>query len=426
MRKTTKKAIALGLAVSAIGGTGLISNGASADPAQFTALIGMGSDTTQDVMNALAGRAGSSLYTPIVTATDKAQLVSWDALNPSNPTDECLTAGTGAPAMQRPNGSGNGARALSRKADGTSWSVGKCGATAGVSGAGLKIDFARSSSGPGTNTATTDLTYIPFGRDALATAYWTPAGQTEIKTDFTFAELNTIYNTNASAGVSALPTVSIGGVSVKVLACGLQTGSGTKTTWDGFVGTNTTNEPNATKVCNDLAFTSGDGVLQVGGTRMQENDAPALASKGQAFADANPGEKFIAIAAFSASAWVSKSKGLATPSPVGTNVALATMSSDALTGGANLGAPTTGSGSTAAPSATYYASTKFGRDVYNIVRTSALGTPGTRSIKEMFVGPSSAVCSATTIIQAYGFLSLGTSCGSTAITGNYRSGTVNV
>jgi hypothetical protein len=141
MRKTTKKAIALGLAVSAIGGTGLISNGASADPAQFTALIGMGSDTTQDVMNALAGRAGSNLYTPIVTATDKAQLVSWDALNPSNPTDECVTVGTGAPSMQRPNGSGNGVEALSRKDDGTAWSLAKCGATAGVTAAGLKIVF---------------------------------------------------------------------------------------------------------------------------------------------------------------------------------------------------------------------------------------------------------------------------------------------
>jgi hypothetical protein len=192
-----------------------------------------------------------------------------------------------------------------------------------------------------------------------------------------------------------------------------------------MVGTNTTNEPLATKVCNDLAFTSGDGVAQTGGTRMQESDAPALASKGQAFADANPGVKFIAITGFSAAAWVAKSRGLATPSPVGTGVALATNSNDGTSGSVNLGAPVTGAGNTAAPRAAYYASTRFGRDVYNVVRTSALGTPGTRTIKEMFVGPSSAVCQATTIIEAYGFASIGTSCGSTALTGARRAGNVN-
>ena len=51
----TKKALAAGLAVTALG-AGLLAGSASADPAQLSAIVGVGSDTTQDVMNALAGK----------------------------------------------------------------------------------------------------------------------------------------------------------------------------------------------------------------------------------------------------------------------------------------------------------------------------------------------------------------------------------
>ncbi|HEX7276792.1 MAG TPA: hypothetical protein VF244_05400, partial [Acidimicrobiales bacterium] len=71
-------------------------------------------------------------------------------------------------------------------------------------------------------------------------------------------------------------------------------------------------------------------------------------------------------------------------------------------------------------SASYYASTSYGRDVYNVVPTSKLGglPAANADLKTMFVGGSSAVCAATSTIIAFGF-STGTAlpCGDTTTVG---------
>jgi hypothetical protein len=54
-----------------------------------------------------------------------------------------------------------------------------------------------------------------------------------------------------------------------------------------------------------------------------------------------------------------------------------------------------------------------------VVASEVLQAPADARIVEMFVGPTSAVCSATATIQQHGFLSLGANCGSTTLTGPF-------
>ena len=130
----------------------------SADPISRFAFVGVGSDTTQDVTNGLSGIAPYPIgaaggtpkgYNPLVSssATGTKGIVSWDAFDASTTPTACITPKSGFPAVDRPNGSGDGQKALSRSIDGGAWTKGLgCNASAGnLTGA---IDFARSSSGP--------------------------------------------------------------------------------------------------------------------------------------------------------------------------------------------------------------------------------------------------------------------------------------
>ncbi len=88
---TSKKRVASGLAAAGLCASLMIGS-ASADPAQYVALVGAGSDTTQDVMNALAGRSLNRLFTPVVSSagTGAQQLVSFDALGPGGAVGDCI------------------------------------------------------------------------------------------------------------------------------------------------------------------------------------------------------------------------------------------------------------------------------------------------------------------------------------------------
>ena len=124
MFKITRKSrlVKVAAATAAIGSLAAIgfagNSPANADPKQYTdPIFGFGSDTLQDVTNAFAGFSNNINYTPLQTsaATGTKQIVSWDAFAPgSDPTVvNCITTKTGAPQIQRPNGSTNGVRALS-------------------------------------------------------------------------------------------------------------------------------------------------------------------------------------------------------------------------------------------------------------------------------------------------------------------------
>ena len=108
-------ATSLMIGTSLIGGTP-----AGADPKQASALAGYGSDTTQDILNALAGFTNNNNFVPVQSslATFKKQIVSWDAVG-----SPCITPKAGGQSIVRPNGSTNGRRALSRAIDGGNWPV---------------------------------------------------------------------------------------------------------------------------------------------------------------------------------------------------------------------------------------------------------------------------------------------------------------
>lgn len=352
---------------------------AHADPKWPNALVGHGSDTTQDIMGALAGEESGLFYTPVTSsvASGAKILNSWDAAGTA-----CVTPRAPGITIQRGNGSTNGRRILSRSIDGALWGTDPACANKSTAGS---VDFARSSAGPA--SAGTVLTYIPFGRDALGFAFATPAGVTPVTT-LTTAQLVAIMTTDGG--------INVGGT--QILGCGIQTGSGTYASWNTALGISTGNEAIGTADCNAAGT----------GARLQESDGNGLKAKSNAL----PGVQV--IVGFSAANFIAQNNGVVAsqlPSPAGT---VAMGSIDAL------GVPYVGTpGSPLTASTTFYASTTYGRDVYNVVPTSKLGgLPAVNAdLKTMFVGPTSAVCSATTTIESFGFLGLGANCGSTTLQG---------
>jgi hypothetical protein len=217
-------------------------------------------------------------------------------------------------------------------------------------------------------------------------------------TSFTKAQLTTLFTTG--------PQIIDG---VEVIPCGIQTGSGTYTFWNTVTTASVDQEAAATLTCNNAGT----------GSRIQENDGAALKAKG----DAQVGKQV--IVGFSVGNFIAQGNGVAL-SQLAAGVNLAAISDDGT--GANLGMPyttsTVGDTTTYAPATAFYASTVFGRLVYNVFDTSKVTGFGNRDIKTLFVGAESAVCSAAgqVIVNSFGFSTIDT-CGSITLTGSLISGT---
>jgi hypothetical protein len=413
-RSRLVKVAAAAAAIGSLAAIGFAGNSpANADPKQYTdPIFGFGSDTLQDVTNAFAGVNIAGTYIPPLqtsAATGAKQIVSWDAFPPgtADPTAaSCITTKVGSPTILRPNGSTNGVRALSSAFNaGQRWPLSgtPCGAARSMGGI---IDFARSSSTPITTTG--PLVYVPFGRDYISFAYVRPSGSPVAS--LTPGQLTDLH---------AIGPQLIGGV--PVFACGIQTGSGTYSSWMGMLGrpTDGTGDP-GTNICNNAG---------VGATlnRVQENNGPDLTGKagllasitndicdGVAGPPATTCENAQIVAGFSASQFIARSNGIGTPNPnLGANGGLGAIS------GVNA---TTGTAPNLAPNPAAFANTTFGRDVsYVLAAETILGVDAIPHLVDMFVGPSSKVCSATATIQQHGFLPLGAGCGATSIRGNFRT-----
>ncbi len=422
----TKKAMAAALAVTTLG-AGMLSGSVSADPANETAFVGVGSDTTQDVMNAMAGRSNNLLYTPIQAsaANGSTQVISYDATNPDPLGNSCIVMKRGFGTVYRPNGSSEGRRMLSRTLDAIITGYGTAGVCGGVKDVSGMVDFARSSSGPESPQSVVDaLRYIPFGQDALSFAYYKPTGASAAVTSLTNVQLAAIFG-------SATRTVING---VTIIPCGIQDGSGTFKFWNkAITGAETSFDSAATAQCN--------ASVPAGTTfgRAQESDGPALSLRGDNLVPilaglATPITDFQVVIGFSAGAYIAKTNGVATPHPKagidqvfgGTNAAddkqvliggISDVSRNA-TAGANIGNPI----SAGLPNATFYANTTFGRKIYNVFPTAIITGPGNNDLKELFVGNTSKICLATTTIATFGFLSLGAGCGDPSAFGNLVSG----
>ncbi|MEU9447582.1 substrate-binding domain-containing protein [Streptomyces sp. NPDC048277] len=173
-----KSRVRIGAGIGAVAlGLGVLAAPAYADPTSATdyrQLAGVGSDTTQDVMNALG---------ETITNSSGKVIASWNATGSSPIT----TKATGSCSITRPDGSGAGITALNTALDGNTGCV----------------DFARSSRGPN-DTSTSDLTFIPYAKDAVA---WVKQDGSALPDNLTTAQLKAIYECTLTSlnGVTLTP-----------------------------------------------------------------------------------------------------------------------------------------------------------------------------------------------------------------------------
>jgi ABC-type phosphate transport system substrate-binding protein len=288
---------------------------AHADPVSNSYTL-VGSDTLQDVSNALAN--GTSISGPTVrtlTSTGNT-LGSFDAFGSST-----IQTKSGGTYFGRPSGSGDGVKALSRSIDGTPYTNASNVVTSSIFN---QVDIARSSSGPSTTAtnASGALAYVPFGRDAVTYAF---KGTSATIGSISLAQLTQIYSCTPGANV-------INGVTVQPLLP--QLGSGTRKFFLGAI-----------LVTDNSALTScvTNNGANPGYAAIQENDGTVLTAAGM-------------IAPFSVASYVAQNNQAA-PDRTGT-VDL----------GAPFGvAPYSGSGLTVAPNPAYYADTTWGRNTYMVV-----------------------------------------------------------
>ena len=343
------------VATLAIAGMAFGAVAASADPtpAGFKTLNGVGSDTIQDVMNGIA------TVTP--------NMGSYDAVGSA--TIQTTAAGS---AFNRPNGSGSGQQALSASSDPTGAHL-----WGGVNIVG-QVDFARSSSGPDATIAGTDLTFIPFAKDAVTFAV---NSASDFPRDIAVGSLSqdslavapftlrniyrcavTTFNNSAGDQVLISPLLP-------------QSGSGTRKFFLSTIGLTETQ-------------VAGCATSTVGGVSVEEHNGLAVTGPG-------------AIVPFSVAQYLSQSNHTALPTGVIERRGvidlgrIGSVSPFSLVNGVDM----------------LNTSFPVTRSVYNVVQTSRLTDP---AIAAAFVGSTSSVCSNAALISKYGFAPLtGAACGTT-------------
>ncbi|MEV7737197.1 Ig-like domain repeat protein [Streptomyces sp. NPDC088921] len=329
MRRTRSTATLVAAAVVA-GGMALASP-AYADPTPagtFRQLVGVGSDTTQDVLNALAGDTvnGTGYAGTAVKSTSGAGIASYDAIGSA--TVQTRPAG---PTFTRPNGSGNGRAALSMSLTGD-----KFPNSAGVAIPG-QVDFARSSSGP--SVSGTALTYIPFARDAVGIAV-RGSGLDSLTAD----QLHDVY--------AAGSTHQINGQTVHPVLP--QSGSGTRKFFLAAIGLN-------------------ENTVDTSLPTVQENQANAALTQDGT------------LVPFSVGSWIAQNNGIApdySDTAVAAGAHLAGVKLPGDTGGVT--SPVTTVDGELAPVSHYYENSTFGRDVYNVVPSRAIDTSGIFFDKDLY------------------------------------------
>jgi len=312
--KALRKIAILGITASLVASGVMLAGPASADPVAG-GYSATGSDTIQDVMNALTNGTAVTGATVRVTAAG-VSIGNFDAFGSAK-----IQTKPAGPFFVRPAGSGNGVKSLSRSVDSNPWN--------GTVITG-QVDIARSSSGPGANANTNGLlAYVPFARDGMAYAYKAAnAADAAVLANLTTAQLTSLY-TASSVGAAT----TIGGVVITPRLP--QSGSGTRSFFLGAI-----------------AVTTLGGAVNDTLNTTPENDGSVLAAN--------------EIIPFSTACWVAQKNGAAPSTFTGTT-------------GVGLGSPTgvapytpypTPGSADVAPltsSTTYFANTTWGRDTYLVV-----------------------------------------------------------
>lgn len=323
---------------------------AYADPSggEYRTLTGVGSDTTQSVMNGMAEA--------IVDGSGHKILASYDAINPTTGEvgDKIQTRADGL-AFTRPDGSGAGAKALTSSIKGLTYP-----AAGGVDITG-QLDFSRSSSGPG--AAGTDLTYIPFAKDAVSYAY-SATGTDAVPAGLTSDDLKKIFNGDVTTYVGA-DTASHDYHPMLP-----QTGSGSRKFF-----------------LSALGLTENDFTKAL--PTFQENKGDQIDAQGE-------------IAPFSAAAYIAQKNKVIDDTVTATAVKLGSVDSvDPIKGDGTL-------------NSTF----PLARNVYNVVSTARLSgtSDADKLLQSVFAGKDSKICTETAVITNYGFGLLGDACGDTSQT----------
>ena len=187
--------------IAAVAGAGVLSIAlatlplAQADPTgppTYRALAGVGSDTTQSLMNALAD---------IVVENNVKVIGSYDAIGTPTITTKDPAVNAKCKDLPRPNGSSAGRDALQRS----------LAANDGC------YQFARSSSSRGSYTSAISMAWVPFATDALTFAV---RADGDVPRELTKAQLTAIFKCEVPAIQPAL----------------VQVGSGTRNSWLDYVG----------------------------------------------------------------------------------------------------------------------------------------------------------------------------------------------
>ncbi|MFJ9951494.1 PstS family phosphate ABC transporter substrate-binding protein [Kitasatospora sp. NPDC091207] len=234
MRKTAAKLLAIAAIATSV--ATVAAGTAIADPTVTPAaqdIVGVGSDTTQAVLNQI-----STDYNAFLTAsgnTTSPRLYSWDATGTSP-----ITTKTGATSIARPNGSGAGVNALNANTSTT-------------------VDFARSSRAPQTGDLTSDI-FVAFAKDAVS---WAAKTGGNAPANLTTAQLKGIYECTTTNWQQIDPTLA--NATIKPFLP--QTDSGTRSFFLKTIG-------GGTAVTPGTCVTSGTQENQ--GTDPVLNDANAL------------------------------------------------------------------------------------------------------------------------------------------------------
>ncbi len=370
--------VALATATVACLGLGAIPAHADPDPGTYGVLAGTGSDTTQDVLNGLAA---------VIPA-----IATYDATDPSTglPGGTIVTR-SGGTAFDRPNGSGDGVKALSYAVDGLVNNWNKSGAAFPAGDVNIEgyLDFARSSSGPqSTSDLTRNLSFIPFARDAVTFAF---NGASDFPRNLPFGSaadaaskvtLYNIYNCRNTANGGKYSYVDKELNSVTINPFIPQAGSGTRSFWT------TAMLGSSTAVFGACVSDTNNGVA------MQEHNGTGLTGAGD-------------VVPYSIAQFIAQGNHAAIESSVGVTVA-------ERRGPAQLGVvgglkPTTFVGGAAVMNSAF--DSRLQRLIYNVVPTARLNAGDTSPIaiatRDTFFGQTSDVCEATAVINQFGFATIG-------------------
>ncbi len=339
-----------------------------------TAAIGMGSDTTQFVLNAYAGfnqGTGPNNYLPIQSsaATGSRQVISFNALDPSGAGGQCIVPKPGAP------GPLPSVRVLAGPAcaePGQWWQRRRLHVpprrVAATEDYGGYIDFARSSSGPASGDAGTDLTYIP--RVATRWRSRTTGGRLAGHRSDHGSAHEPLPDGRAAdhrrrADLRLRHPARLGHVQL-VADHGLRQHRRER-------------EHRDERVQQRRQQRRPDRWTSRGEQPCSPQD------EGRRGRGSTPGAEV--VIGFSASNWVALQNGVTVPSGGGVTPPASQVGVGAIDGNS----ATTGTGPYTG-STSFYANTTYGRDVYIVLPTAIITGLGNNDLKTLFVGPSAAIC----------------------------------